>query len=240
MKVGVLICDHVQPSLQNKFGDYAGMFKQLFSEVDQNIELINFYAVDGQLPEHIDSCDVYISTGSKASVNDNIAWINALEAFIKQLYQANKIFIGICFGHQLIAKALGGKVEQSNKGWGIGIATAVVEQSKPWMQPKQKQIKLIVSHQEQISQLPPTCEVLMTSDFCPYSMIKVGQSFIGLQGHPEFSYGYSQALMNARKHIIPALRIKQGQESLIEHADNRLMMRWLLHFIGANLENNRQ
>ena len=237
MKVGLLICDHVQPLLQDKFGDYAGMFKQLFSQVDGNIELINFYVIDGQFPDHIDSCDIYISTGSKASVNDEVNWINELEYFIKQLYQANKVFIGICFGHQLIAKALGGKVEKSPKGWGIGIATAVVEQTKPWMQPLQKKIKLIVSHQEQISQLPPNTEVLMASDFCPYSMIKVGTSFIGLQGHPEFSYRYSQALMNSRKHLIPAQRIQQGQESLTEQADDMLIMQWLLHFIAATLPN---
>jgi len=231
MKLGVLLCDHVQTALQEEFGDYSDMFSQIIAECDDSITIEYFAVVDGELPKHIDVCDAYMSTGSKASVNDDFPWVNALERLVWQLFLADKPFVGICFGHQMIAKALGGKVGRSNKGWGIGVATAIVNADKQWMLPKQNQLKLVVSHQEQIQQLPPETEVLMLNDFCPYGMIQVGKHFLGLQGHPEFSPEYCYALMHTRKNLIAKERFQQGINSLTLTVDAQLTMHWLINFL---------
>ncbi len=116
MKLGVLLCDHVQAALQVEFGDYTDMFSRLLSRDDFSLEVQYFSVIDGEFPRNIDVCDVYMATGSKASVNDDLPWISQLEKFVWQLFLANKGFVGICFGHQLLAKTVGGKVKRSEKG----------------------------------------------------------------------------------------------------------------------------
>lgn len=231
MKLGILICDRVQPQLQTDYGDYPQMFERLLQSLPAPLELQYFSVIDNQLPEDIDVCDVYMTSGSKWGVNDDFDWIRNLEKFILQLHQAKKGFIGICFGHQLIAQALGGSVAKSDKGWGIGVASNQMIKQKAWMQPYQTNFDLVVSHQDQITELPKDAEVLMGNDFCPFAMIQIGTHFLGLQGHPEFSHDYSLALMNSRKDRIPAERIELGKISLDKKTDEELAINWILQFL---------
>lgn len=243
MKLGILLCDHVHPSLQSKHYDYTEMFSALLLTVDPSLELVFYDVVNNEFPCDIHSCDVYMSTGSKFSVNDEQLWVKKLSAFIKALYMARIGFVGICFGHQLIASALGGKVEQVDKGWGIGVSTAQLIIEKSWMQPfplsqsqlpaksQKKSINVIISHQDQITQLPPRSEVLMSNDFCPYSMFQIEGYFLGLQGHPEFSCDYAHDLINLRKDLIPSNTVTEGIASLTNKPDSKIIMQWLLLFL---------
>ncbi|MGV2872792.1 glutamine amidotransferase-related protein [Colwellia sp. E150_009] len=236
MKLGVLLCDHVQPHLQADFGDYAAMFAAIISTSGIAVELQFFDVVNGEFPAHIDVCDCYITTGSKYGVNDDLVWLAQLTEFVLCLHRAKKGFVGICFGHQLIAHALGGSVEKSTKGWGIGIAKADIVKDTQWMVPKSQSINLVVSHQDQISTLPTDAEVLLTSDFCPFSMYKIGEHFLGIQGHPEFTRIYSYALMDSRRDRIPAGTITAAVGSLSWKTDDVLMMKWLLLFLQKTVQ----
>jgi len=239
MKLGILQCDDVRSSLQPNFGDYAGMFETLFQQVDAALELHFYRVFDGHLPANIDECDAYICSGSKWGVNDSDLWIRQLEDFTRALYAAGKGMVGICFGHQLIAKALGGKVEKSLLGWGVGIVHANVLAAQRWMQPPQDNIALVVCHQDQVCQLPPGAQVLLSNDFCPYSMFQVDAHFLGLQGHPEFTALYSAALMEQRRDIIPADTINSAMATLnFSHgyqADDKLIAKWILAFLRQTL-----
>lgn len=235
MKLGILQCDDVQASLHADFGNYAAMFEALFPQVDSALELRFYRVIDGTFPEHIDECDAYICSGSKWSVNDDDLWIRELEYFTRQLYDAQKGLVGICFGHQLIAKALGGEVEKSPLGWGVGIAHADVLARQSWMLPKQDDIALVVCHQDQVCQLPAGAEVLLSNDFCPNSMFQVDSHFLGLQGHPEFTSEYSAALMEQRRDIIPADTIKSAMDSLGQQADDKLIAKWILVFLRQTM-----
>jgi len=223
-------------ALQAEFGDYIDMFAQVITQCDRDIVVQFFSVIDGDFPESIDVCDAYIASGSKASVNDDLPWVNALERFVWQLFLANKPFVGICFGHQMIAKALGGEVRYSDKGWGIGVAKTAVHTHKQWMLPNQSQVKLVVSHQEQVCQLPPETEVILGNNFCPYAMIQVGDNFLGLQGHPEFSRAYCYALMHSRKDIIAKKNFDLGLNSLPLSVDDQLVMSWLLNFLKRSAD----
>lgn len=253
MKLGVLLCDHVNPLLQEEFGDYKEMFSLWLTQYDNSLELHCYYVVDGIFPNNIEDCDAYMASGSKASVNDDLPWINALERFIWQLFVARKPLVGLCFGHQLIAKTLGGKVSCSSKGWGIGIARTGVYDAKAnpnsanifnpkiystqsWMKPQPDNIKLIVSHQDQIFQLPPETEVLMGNEFCPYAMIQIEQHFVGLQGHPEFSREYGKAIMQSRKDIIDEATLMNGLNSLSQQTDDQLITGWLINFLKQGMK----
>ena len=235
MKLGILQCDDVRSSLQPDFGNYASMFETLFQQSGDSLELRFYLVIDGQFPQHIDECDVYVCSGSKWGVNDDDLWIRQLEDFIRALYVGSKGLVGICFGHQLIAKALGGEVEKSPLGWGVGIAHANVLAKQSWMQPKQDNIALVVCHQDQVCKLPLGAQVLMSNDFCPYSMFQVDAHFLGLQGHPEFSTQYSAVLMEQRRDIIPENTINSAMNSLNYEADDKLITKWILAFLRQTL-----
>ncbi|MGB1236971.1 MAG: glutamine amidotransferase-related protein [Pseudomonadales bacterium] len=233
MIIGILQCDDVQNQLQPTFGNYPHMLQQLLGTVDPALTFKVYDVRADQYPQEIDECDAYISTGSKHSVTDSDPWIQKLIAFVSELDSARKKFAGICFGHQLIAMALKGQVALSEKGWGAGVAFNQVSQQRPWMQPYSAGLDIIVSHQEQISELPARCQVIAASSFCPAFMIEVENHMLGIQGHPEWSKDYSRALTNTRLERIPAQRVREAFCSLNASVDSELLGRWIVNFFKA-------
>jgi len=236
MKIGILQCDDVMDDLQEEFGNYPAMFEAALKDVAADVEVLNYEVLRGEMPPHVGACDGYIATGSRHSANDDFEWITMLENFIVELEQAKKKFVGVCFGHQVLAKVLGGEVEVSERGWGVGLATNQIRIRKSWMNPGLDTLKLIVSHQEQVCKLRPGIEVLAHSEFCPYFMLQHGEHMMSVQGHPEFSEAYSIALMDKRRDRIPAERIDAGKASLQDAGHGEAMMRWMVNFIGAGCE----
>lgn len=234
MKIGILQCDDVMEQLQPEFGNYPAMFEVLLSEIAPHWRFVTYQVVDGELPDCVDACDGYITTGSRYGVNDGDLWIGQLAAFVASLAQEGKKFVGICFGHQLLASVMKGRVELSDRGWGVGMSFNQIEVKKPWMEPYQSSLDLVVSHQDQITELPKGAEVLASSNFCPYYMLQYGHHMMSVQGHPEFSKLYSSALMTRRTDRIPAPRGREGQASLAAKVDDRLMMQWIINFFIGN------
>jgi GMP synthase-like glutamine amidotransferase len=124
MKIGILNADAVRPEFVAEFGEYPDMFARLLMAVDPDVEFVTYEVMSGEYPTDIDEVDAYLITGSKLSVYDDVAWINALKDFVRTLHGAKKKLIGICFGHQLVAEALGGKTRQANQGWCVGVHKA--------------------------------------------------------------------------------------------------------------------
>ncbi len=234
MRIGILQCDDVMAELQPEFGNYPAMFATQLAEIAPDWQFVTYRVLDAELPTSIDACDGYITTGSRYGVNDGDAWIGQLEAFVAALAQAGKKFVGICFGHQLLANVLQGRAEKSERGWGVGVSFNQVDVKKTWMEPYQPSMDLVVSHQDQITLLPPGAEVLASSQFCPYYMLQYGNQMMSVQGHPEFSKAYSAALIARRAGIIPAPRCREALTSLNADVDSRLMMRWIINFFAAD------
>jgi len=230
MRIGILQCDDVMEELQPEFGNYPEMFINIFEELAPDWQFATYRVVDGELPDSVDACDGYITTGSRYGVNDGYPWIEQLEAFVVSLAREAKKYVGICFGHQLLAKALKGRVELSERGWGVGMSFNQVGKKQPWMEPFQASLDLVVSHQDQIDELPEGAEVLASSRFCPYYLLQYSPHLISVQGHPEFSKAYSRALIAQRTDRIPAPRVREGLASLSAAVDDRLMMQWIINF----------
>jgi len=231
MVIGLLQCDDVAPELREAHGNYPEMFARLFQGVDPTLEFRVWRCLDGEIPDDLEAVDAWLITGSKFGVNDDRPWIAALAAFVRDLWEAGKPLIGICFGHQLMAKALGGEVVKSDRGWGVGLSFNRVTQRADWMVPWQPTLDLLVSHQDQVARLPPGTRVLGGSDFCPCYLMQLGEHFLGVQGHPEFTKAYSRDLMALRADLVGHPRVRQGEASLSAAVDDTLMVRWILAFV---------
>lgn len=231
MKIGILQCDDVLEELQPEFGNYPDMLQRMFLAIDPDLEFEVFDVRIGAYPETVDACAAYVSTGSRHGVTDGLAWVAELEAYIRLLDAGRKTFVGVCFGHQALATALGGEVERSPRGWGVGVTASEIRQREGWMDPFQGNLDLVASHQDQISRLPAGVQVLAGSDFCPYYMVQCGGHFLGIQGHPEFSRDYSRALMLRRRGVIPDERLQEGLASLDADVDDQRVAAWILNFI---------
>lgn len=230
MRIAILQCDSVLDKFQKDFGNYPQMIIDLLTSVEEKLEVEIFDVQKGKYPECIDNWDLFITTGSKASVNDNEVWIKDLIGFIQKLDADQKKLIGICFGHQAIAVARGGSVVKSDKGWGIGISSNRILTQPDWMNTQNSCLNIIVSHQDQITLLPKGTKVIAESDFCPYFMVQWGEHFLSVQGHPEWNRQYSKSLINDRRNIIPIKRIEEGLVSLEKEPNNHEFAQWIIMF----------
>lgn len=231
MKIGLLECDHVKERLRPIAGDYREMFTELFRRHAAQLELEYFDVRHGEFPVSVDVCDGYLATGSRFSAYDDEAWIQELKAFVRRLQDADKPFVGICFGHQILAEALGGKVEPAAQGWGIGVHSLNVLKQESWMQPEQSSCGIQYSHRDQVVRLPEHSVLLGESDHCPVAMFRAGETMLGIQGHPEFPAAYVEALVRGRTEQIGAEWVNAARF----HAptDEGVITAWLAKFLGA-------
>ncbi len=232
--VGILQCGEVPDTLSAQFPDYNEMIEIGLKRADHNIHCITFRVLDGEIP-HPAACDAWITTGSRFSVNDPNEWTEKFSEFVSDAHKLKIPFVGICYGMQMMAKALGGTVEYAEKGWGVGVATSTVYEKAPWMTNHKEAANLVVSHQEQVTELPAEAVLLAGSDFCPNGIFQVGSSMLGIQGHPEFTTDYSRALMDARRNLIPAEAVEAGMDSLSKRADGSWTFDSIISFIKSQL-----
>jgi GMP synthase-like glutamine amidotransferase len=235
MHIGILKTDTVRPEWVPDFGEYPDMFKRLLLEADDSVSFAVWDVEEGVHPtDHdIDAVDGFIITGSKSSAYDDKQWIRDLEALIQKLHARRKKMVGICFGHQIIAKALGGIVSKSDKGWGVGIHTYELDKA-PFDGAQSGQLKLVVSHQDQVHELPPGARNVVSNAHCENAGFVMGDHIFTLQGHPEFIDDYSEAIMSFRYDMIGADRVAQGRTSLQQHDhEGDRVAGWMLSFLAS-------
>ena len=235
MRIGILKTDAVRREWVPDFGEYPDMFKRLLWEADSSVSFAVWDVEEGVHPTDgdIDTVDGFIITGSKSSAYDDKQWIRDLEALIQKLHARRKKMVGICFGHQIIAKALGGVVSKSDKGWGVGIHTYELD-SALFDGAQSGQLKLVVSHQDQVHELPHGARNVVSNAHCENGGFVMGDHIFTLQGHPEFIDEYSEAIMSFRYDMIGADRVAQGRASLqqLDHEGDRVA-EWMLSFLAS-------
>lgn len=193
MKLAILETGVPPGSLATSFGDYPAMFGRLLGD---GFEIATFDVQAGHFPEDRAAHHAYLITGSPAGVYDPLPWIEPLMDFIRSADGAK--MVGVCFGHQIMAEALGGHVEKSDKGWGAGLHQYSIVHREPWMDGEQS-IAIPASHQDQVIVQPPNTAVVAESDFTPYAALAWSdRPAISFQFHPEFSPAYAKALIEAR------------------------------------------
>ena len=226
MRVGLLVCDHINEKLHHIATDYHSMFSDFLPD----LELVPYYACEGQLPENPDKEEAYICTGSSYSVYSNEDWIQQAKRFTKEAFHAQKKYVGICFGHQLIAESLGGKVEPASQGWCIGIHDFQLSRNELLPEIVER-FSVLMMCQDQVVDLPEGAEVLASSDSCRHGMYMVSDHFLGIQGHPEFSKAYNQALYNLRSERIPSQKRTEADSSLERDPDKNQLSKMIHRFL---------
>lgn len=232
IRIGILQCDHVADDLIKDHGDYQDMFTDLVLSQDDEIEISVYDLTADQFPIDLNACDGYIITGSKFSAFEDIPWIHKAKDLVKDLYQAQIPTVGICFGHQLIAEALGGKVERAtDKGWGVGVHQWQIKNQQEWMKKNPlESISMRASHQDQVVEMPKDATLIAGSDFCPIAGFQLN-SVVTFQGHPEFSKEYLETLITNRLDRIGENTTNAAIESLKKEVDGRTVGSWMVDFI---------
>ncbi len=236
MKVGIFECGYMSERLQDdQFTNYPDMLIQAFRNISLEPEFVIYDAPRSRFPADINECNAYITTGSLHSVNDDLPWIRELEDFIRQCWKRQKKVAGICFGHQLLAKSLGGTVAKNETGIKFGVIENRLLQHKAWTKPHQLKFNMVIHHEDRVVTMPEGAVLLASNEHCENFMFQSGDHFIGIQGHPEFDNDFSRRLIAIESKHIPDNRVKAGYDSLSITPDNSVVMQWIANFLAINI-----
>ena len=188
MHIGILQSGHVPDEVRARHGAYDALFHALFE--GQGLSFTTWNVVDMAFPDSIDAAEGWLITGSRHGAYDPLPFIPKLEAFIRDAHAARKPMIGICFGHQLIAQALGGRVEKFAGGWELGHRDYALSAGGT--------LSLNAWHQDQVTAPPPEAQVAATAPGCAYAALSYGTHMFTMQPHPEIPDPVLATYLSAR------------------------------------------
>ncbi len=193
MRIGILQCGQSPAQLKRDLGDYPDMFVRLLD--GRGFDFTTWHVEEMAFPDGIHEADGWLLTGSRHGAYEDHAFIPPLEDFIRRVHDAGVPMVGICFGHQIIAQALGGKVVKHPGGWAVG-----AQDYDFGGQP----VTLNAWHQDQVVALPPGAQVAGRNAFCENAALIYGDRAFTVQAHPEFGDAFIQGLMDTRaKGVVP-------------------------------------
>ena len=200
MRIGILQCGQSPEALKEELGDYPDMFVRLLD--GRGFDFRIWHVEEMDFPESIHDADGWLLTGSRHGVYEDHAFIPPLEQFVRDAYAADVPLVGICFGHQLIAQALGGTVIKHPKGWVVGTQDYDFDGEK---------VRLNAWHQDQVVELPQDAKVIARNDACENAALVYHDRALTIQAHPEFNDSFIQGLMDTRaKGVVPDERLDQA------------------------------
>ena len=234
MKLTIILTGEVPEPLGGRFGRYADMFKRMFDATAETFSYEVVCAFDQTvLPDPTDLEGIII-TGSAAGVYDDLPWLEPLRNFIRSAYAAKIPMVGICFGHQIMADALGGDVRKSEKGWGLGRHTYSVLDRPEFMQDAPDSFAVACSHQDQVIVAPPEAQSILASEFTPNAGLyyRSGRA-LSFQPHPEFLDDYSLALVELRRGRAPDEVVEVAVQSLAKDSDSPALAEYIAKFLRS-------
>lgn len=194
MLIGILQTGHAPDSLSAGFGEYPEMFEKLLA--GRGLTFASYAVVDGEFPPSVHAAEGWLLTGSRHGAYDDLPFIAPLETFIRDARDAHVPMVGVCFGHQIMAQALGGRVEKFPGGWVVGPQTYDFGGTP---------IRLNAWHQDQITEPPPGAQVVGQNPGCAYAALLYDDWGYSVQAHPEYSDAFIEGLIETRgRGVVPA------------------------------------
>ncbi|MBL4927220.1 type 1 glutamine amidotransferase [Fuscibacter oryzae] len=193
MLIGILQTGLAPDALSPELGDYPDMFARLLD--GHGFSFRTYKVVEGEFPKGVADCEGWLITGSRHGVYEDHAFIPPLEQFIRDAFAAHVPVVGICFGHQIVAQAMGGKVERYASGWAVGATDYDFAGEK---------VTLNAWHRDQVVQVPAGAKVIASNDFCANAALLYDDRALTVQAHPEFRPEFVDGLMKTRgKGLVP-------------------------------------
>ena len=224
---------------ENYPGGYPLMIQRLMGRADPDMTFETVSVEKGDALPDPESLDAILITGAAYGVYDDTPWMRTLKEWIGFAAENKVPMIGICFGHQIIADALGGDVRKSEKGWGLGRHTYQLKIKPEWMgEDAPDQFSVGVSHQDQVLVPPADARSLGGNDFAPHAALVYARGpILSFQGHPEFSEEFLAALYTARKgRPLTDEQVDEALKSFSVQDDSALMSRWMVDFLKDSHE----
>jgi len=241
--LGILITDTGPAPLLEQHGTFADLFERLLNATDVDFAYRRYSVIDGEFPVSLDECDAWLITGSVHGVYDDLPWMAPLKVLIRTLHEEKRPLVGICFGHQIIADALGGRVEKFDGGWNLGIKQYQVTEQLPCFVAVENsepvtEFAINAIHQDQVLDIPKDCRVFASAPRCANAGLVWGDHILTFQGHPEFHRQYEDDLLQADLGVVfPDEELQPALNGLAEDAlDDTQAGQWIARFIqqGVN------
>jgi len=205
MKIGILQTGLSPDMLVKDFGDYDQMFVKMLA--GRGFSFQTYKVLDGEFPASPQDADGWLITGSRFGVYEGHDWIPPLENFVREIVAADLPLIGVCFGHQIIAQALGGKVAKHDGGWSIGHVEYQLKDGTT--------LPLHAWHQDQVIEKPDSAETIGSTDFCEHAVLAYGDKVLTMQPHPEFGTEFVQGLIEKRgRGVVPDHQLAKAAKEL--------------------------
>ncbi|KAI4801278.1 class I glutamine amidotransferase-like protein [Aureobasidium sp. EXF-8845] len=210
LRIAILECDTPLDKVLDKYGSYGDIFTALLKQASKEVtsedgesvqvECTNYDVVDKQeYPEDLDKVDAILMTGSKHNSFDNDPWILKLVDFTKKILETQSRIrvLGICFGHQIVGRALGAKVARGTQGWEVSVTPLdLTSLGKEIFGVDVLSIHQM--HQDMVYTYPDGILPLAHTTRCENQGMYAKGRLITVQGHPEFNGEMVTHILTAR------------------------------------------
>lgn len=223
-RFAVLLCAEDSDYVKKKYGGYFEVFVGMLGGEGEIWDVFRVAAGDFPADNDLAAYEGFVITGSCNDAHGNDIWILKLLSLIKKLDSMHKKLLGICFGHQILARALGGKTGRATNGWEIGITNVNFYPSKlpsnfqmPYLLP------VIECHRDEVLELPPCAEVIAWSEKTGIEMFRCEDHIMGIQGHPEYTKDILMNLIRRlqQRDLIQSHHVEVATASLTAYEPNQ-------------------
>lgn len=222
MRLGLLQCGEVPPALRATHGDYPTLYSGLLGD---GFEWRTYRVFEGELPAGPEACDGWLVSGSRHGAYEDHGWLPPFEDLLRAVHGTRPL-VGICFGHQIIAQALGGRVEKNSTGWAVG------RRAYDW---GGVTVHLNAWHQDQVTRAPAGADTIISNSFTAHAGFRIGPTTLTVQPHPEFSASYvADMIEHVGPGTVSTALLDEARGALDRPVDNANVGHRLADFLRGN------